>query len=281
MKKIGYILLSFAAVLAAFGIQILVTFPAVFIGLITEVTKSMSSGETIPMDELLSNLMALVSSQNFNTLVSIAFSATCILIFGLWYSKQFHGTLKAFPKTLFRPGIFFSLLLMVPGLQMFSGILTSISATFFPSAMEFYQKLMETAGLIGKPTPLLALYAVFLGPIGEELIFRGVVFSSAKKSLPFVAANIFQAVLFGAFHLNLIQGIYAFFVGLFMGYVCHAGKSIYYSVVLHIFFNAWGTFLPTDTPLLTNPIYSVCFLFASVFMGIIAFSVFRKKTGSS
>ena len=50
-----------------------------------------------------------------------------------------------------------------------------------------------------------------------------------------------QAALFGLFHLNWIQGIYAFALGIVLGYVCERGGSIYYSMGLHLLFNLWGT----------------------------------------
>ena len=43
--------------------------------------------------------------------------------------------------------------------------------------------------------------------------------------------------------MNMIQGIYAFCLGLVLGYVCNRGGSIYYSLLLHMLFNFWGTVL--------------------------------------
>jgi hypothetical protein len=80
-----------------------------------------------------------------------------------------------------------------------------------------------------------------LAPIGEELMFRGVTMRQARKAVPFWAANLLQAFLFGVFHLNWIQGIYAFALGLVLGVVCEKGGSIYYSLLFHILFNFWGT----------------------------------------
>ncbi len=132
--------------------------------------------------------------------------------------------------------------LLVPGMQFFSGYLTSLVAWLVPKWMEQYEKLMETAGLgSDKIGPLMFCYAVLLGPVCEELIFRGVTMSQAKLALPFWLANFLQAALFGLFHMNWIQGIYAFALGLVLGYVCEKGGSIYYSIFFHILFNFWGT----------------------------------------
>ena len=87
----------------------------------------------------------------------------------------------------------------------------------------------------------MLLYSVLLAPVCEELIFRGTTMHLARKAVPFWLANVMQAFLFGLFHMNWIQGIYAFALGLVLGYVCEKGGSIYYSIFLHFLFNFWGT----------------------------------------
>ena len=103
--------------------------------------------------------------------------------------------------------------------------------------------MMESIGF-DDITPLLALYTVFVAPMSEELIFRGVTLKYAARATPFFLANIFQALLFGAFHGNIVQGAYAFVAGLFCGYVCYKGGSLWLSILLHMMFNLWGAFAP-------------------------------------
>ena len=164
---------------------------------------------------------------------------------------------------------------------MVSGILTNISATFFPGWMDFYEKLMENAGLTQSPSLLLTLYAVLLGPIEEELTFRGVILSSAKRALPFWAANLFQAILFGLFHMNLIQGIYAFFIGICLGYVCERGGSIWLSIFLHILFNLWGTVLSTSSLFYESPMFIILFYALSIPLGILGLYLFHKNSSKA
>ena len=83
------------------------------------------------------------------------------------------------------------------------------------------------------------IYAVILGPVCEELVFRGVTMRLVRRALPFWAANLMQAVLFGIFHMNWIQGIYAFVLGLVLGWICEKGGSIYFSMFFHILINFW------------------------------------------
>ena len=57
----------------------------------------------------------------------------------------------------------------------------------------------------------------------------------------FVAANLIQAVFFGIYHMNLIQGIYAAFLGFIFGYLVWRYDSILITVFAHALFNLLGT----------------------------------------
>ena len=41
--------------------------------------------------------------------------------------------------------------------------------------------------------------------------------------------------------MNMLQGCYAFALGLILGYICEYGGSIYYAILFHFLFNLWGT----------------------------------------
>lgn len=89
---------------------------------------------------------------------------------------------------------------------------------------------------------LLVAYVVFLGPITEELLFRGAVmkgFNFASRKF----AIIFSAAMFAIFHGNIIQAIIAFLLGVFFGYIDMKAGSIIPSVILHITNNAIATIL--------------------------------------
>ena len=76
------------------------------------------------------------------------------------------------------------------------------------------------------------LYAGFLGPVVEELIFRGFCLRTLQKHGK-AFAIIVSAVLFGLFHMNLPQGIFAAAVGIVLGYVAME-YSIIWSMILHM-----------------------------------------------
>lgn len=79
------------------------------------------------------------------------------------------------------------------------------------------------------------LYASVVGPIVEELIYRGFVLRSFQKYGK-IAAIIISSILFGVMHANIPQGMFAFAVGLVLGYVA-IEYSIWWAIALHIFNN--------------------------------------------
>jgi len=79
------------------------------------------------------------------------------------------------------------------------------------------------------------LYASILGPVWEELLFRGYILRTLR---PFGKrfAILGSALLFGVFHGNLLQTPYAVLVGLLLGYIT-VEYSLVWSVLLHMFNN--------------------------------------------
>lgn len=260
MKKVGYFFFSFLPALASLTLQFVVMIP--FVGIATVVFLNHPSALT---SQSLDDMTSLVS---FSTGISAVYAAAGIVIFGLWYQLQFKGNVTKNVKQWMKPGLFAGALCIVPVLQAATGFLIAWVSSMFPQWLKFYEDLMKNAGFSGAPSLPLILYAVLLGPIAEELTFRGVTLASAKKALPFWAANLLQAFLFGVFHLNFIQGIYAFALGLILGLICEKSGCIWYSIVLHIGYNFWGTFV-AEFMAGISPI-AVCILYiVFIFLGIL------------
>jgi membrane protease YdiL (CAAX protease family) len=114
-------------------------------------------------------------------------------------------------------------------------MILSIVSALFPGLFENYNRLMEELAV---DSSLLTIpYVVLLGPVAEELVFRGTILDRLKTSFSFWTANVIQAALFGVFHLNVIQGLYAFCLGLVLGLVVKVTGTIIGSMMTHILFN--------------------------------------------
>lgn len=237
MRKAGYFFAAFLPFIIAVFIQLIAS---VFLEGMAALFLAWTGGKDLDIY----TLSGMSADLNFTYTLMIVYSLISITLFSLWYYRNCGGfflprasrTDKAFSGLQL-----FGVIAMVPGAQFACSLLMGIIATLIPAWMEQYEKLMETSGLGNTITVPLILYAVILGPICEELIFRGVTMRLARQALPFFLANLMQAALFGAFHMNWMQGCYAFALGLLLGFVCEKGGSIYYSILLHILFNFWGT----------------------------------------
>lgn len=238
MKKFKTLLFSSLPFFVGLGIQTAAVYYLLFIAAIfLFIIAPAVNGTTYTID----NLLELTTNMDFSTIISIVFSVCCIALFALWYYKSCSGNLKINVKKDFHGYEILGIILLVPGAQFMSSIVTSIISMIFPSWLEEYMELIENVGLSGEVPLLMMIYSVCLAPISEELIFRGVTYRIARRAFPFWVANFIQAILFGIFHMNPLQGCYTFILGLFMGYICEKGGTLYHAILFHFLFNLWGT----------------------------------------
>lgn len=268
MKKIGSVLFCLLPVILAFGIQTLVTFVGIFLKIFLEIFSqrelfSESSDPNFITESILNPVMNSIMDSQFLAGISAAYAVIAALALGFWYWKRFCPKKQPRRKisAIVNPWIIGGLAVMMVGMQYISTYVVMLLAIINPGWYQTYEELLKSVGF-GNVTPLLALYSVIIAPISEELIFRGVTMKYAAKAMPFVMANIMQAFLFGLFHANIIQGTYAFVVGLFCGYVCYKGGSLYLSILFHMMFNLWGTFAPSFLGYSGNSIFLHILIFA-------------------
>lgn len=242
MKKLKQFLFIFVPLLLVIAIQFLATYFAMGLSLLIESGWYSVTGSAGFLD-IVDDAFSLWSSQRFNTGILLIYNAMSIAVFGLWYYCRYGGNYRPVLRQTFHPAAIAGIVMLMPGTQYLTTYIMSFVASLFPHWMDAYESLLETAGLDDQISILMVICSVIFAPFCEELVFRGVTMHQAKKCLPFWAANLLQALLFGIFHMNMIQGIYAFCLGLVLGYVCNRGGSIYYSILLHMLFNFWGTVL--------------------------------------
>ena len=90
-----------------------------------------------------------------------------------------------------------------------------------------------------------------LVPIAEEMLNRGLVFRRMRDYVSFWPAAILSAVLFALMHGNIVQGLYAFGVGLLMAYVYERSGRLWASILLHITANTCSVLI-TELPWISN-----------------------------
>lgn len=163
------------------------------------------------------------------------------------------------------------------------GIFTQFGAAYLleailslmPSVKEGYEALIEP---MLEGNEIVFVMVVLLAPVLEELIFRIGIMKIGEKFLPFYAANIIQALLFGIYHGNYVQGVYAFILGMMLGYVLHRTGLIYASIVVHMTINMTGVVMQ-DIPLFyeQSPLIPFIGITSIIIVFLILFSFSSKK----
>ncbi len=82
------------------------------------------------------------------------------------------------------------------------------------------------------------LQTVIVVPVAEEICFRGLVFNRTRKYAGFWISAIASGVLFGAYHLNLAQGVYALFFGILLCLVYEKFRNLWACIAMHAAANA-------------------------------------------
>ena len=168
-----------------------------------------------------------------------------VLLFGIWHGfDQSHTAtgnqqLKRNAIAIFKMLVFS----VLGGIVMcfFGNSILGMEQYLFPKLYQDYVEMMDSAGM---GTDLFTILAsVVLAPVGEEFLCRGITLNYAKKGFShFAFANCLQAFIFALIHLNFIQGVYAFAIGLFLGYLRESYDSLLPCIILHFTVNVFSTF---------------------------------------
>ena len=97
--------------------------------------------------------------------------------------------------------------------------------------------------------PLEILLFLFLAPLSEEFLFRGIFYRRLRTLCRPVPAVLTGALVFALFHGNLLQGLYAFLLGILLLYVYETSHSLLAPIVLHTAANL-ASLVMTEVPAL-------------------------------
>jgi len=183
------------------------------------------------MFDLMDYMMRSMTSNGLGYLISIAIGALIVLLWkkpAFWRDEIFARDKKMDAASFLQLLCVFLcgqaiLQLMVPVLEW---VLNQVGLSAL-AAME--------AASIQSTGVTMFLYITILGPIAEELLFRGLILRLLRHCGK-QGAIVFSALLFGLFHGNVVQIPFAFLVGLVLGYTA-AEYSIVWAMVLHIINN--------------------------------------------
>lgn len=151
----------------------------------------------------------------------------------------------------------FAVAVLSAALGMFIGIFSNVGLTLLSNNLpeSWIEGNRENVSAFQGGNPIVMLIAVVVfAPIVEELLFRGVIYNAIKKIFKVLIKNtskkthyctvIFAAVitsfLFGVYHGNILQALYAGVLSLLMIWVYELSGSIFASMLVHGMFNFSG-----------------------------------------
>lgn len=183
----------------------------------------------------------LINSTLYVTLMG---DLTAAMILYLFYRKDqmhrkegFSGTGKAFVWA--PPVIWFSVIILAIATGQFLNDL--INGLHLNDLFTGYSEVSEQA-FSGQPVGLMILVVGIIGPICEELMFRGIVFHRLKDWVKPQVAIVISALLFGIYHGNVVQFFYATCMGVMLAIIYDKTGTLWISIVAHIAANLWSLF---------------------------------------
>ena len=268
LKSYAYSFLKWMLALAfVFAIYMFIqVVVAGFGGTVIGVIAALASGDS-------ESFMEGAALDNAILMLGVAAQFVVIAVFLPWWRRMRPASFVVRREAVAPSGVSFAkslALLLVIGVsaQFFVGGILEIVELLFPEAMAEYSELMEDTS-VGVFAIVSALSIAVLAPINEEIVCRGVMFEYAMRAMSpgwnaidgaryravsaraFWIANALQALAFGVLHMNLIQGSYAFALGVLEGWVFWRTGKLRYAMLLHFALNASSYLVEPLYPLLS------------------------------
>ncbi|MDR3305018.1 MAG: CPBP family intramembrane metalloprotease [Clostridiales Family XIII bacterium] len=220
-------------VVFALGVNIFVTLIMSMLAMFSDpnTISGILSGETsltAPMSDTALSLITMVGP------VAGSF------VFLLYRGRRFFTDITLPAPERMTAGTLLMLIVATQGIQFaYGGLVALLDKLLSPLGISLTEGY--SASIDALLNPIGILYIVLVGPIFEELIFRGAVMGSLRKYGDNFAI-LFSALIFGIYHMIFMQVIFAAVLGLLLGYVA-CRYSLRYSILLHIVVNGLSVLL--------------------------------------
>lgn len=200
-----------------------------------------------------------------------AASVLVCLVFFAWYAFRAGIVIRSRKKGVYRyPASFcYVMAVVMCGIvnnylfAMMTSIVQEFSSGYWQVVTVFYNNDLWIE--------ILAL--CIIGPLVEELVYRGFVYQRLQKSSSETTAAVLSALLFGVLHLNLVQGVYAFVLGILLAHIVYKTGSLLTAAAAHMAANLVSV-LWTETDWLEFLNQSGKGQYAAALLGLVLMGIF-------
>ena len=143
---------------------------------------------------------------------------------------------KTFRIHLCRPGFFVGGIFLILGAIALGVIVTSITSVLFPNSADAMATSMDEIYRMGYGASILIV--ALLPAVCEELLFRGFLYSSFEARMTQRKAIVLVSVIFGLYHMNIVQSTTTAVIGLAICYLSAQSESLFPGILMHFLNNA-------------------------------------------
>lgn len=136
-------------------------------------------------------------------------------------------------------------------------------AGIVPGALDAFAAHQDALNSV--PIVVMLLFVLIAAPVGEEALMRGTVYPELRRIMGYVPAALVVASVFAVLHLNLMQLVATFLLGLVLCFAVEFTGRIAVSITLHVVFNLASLLVSAEmiAPLSTpGPAIGLCLLAA-------------------
>lgn len=235
-KFVEGLLVSFVIMGLFFLLQLLIAFVGVMAAVMASILETGMDAQDAQRAAL-----QIMTDGNYMTMLTVV-STFAMAVFSVpaywlvWGRRRTAQDKQYFRKNVLRLRTFSMIVIGCVGLYYLALLITAVIAVASPQTMEEYTDMMESA--LGGSQLLAMLAAVILAPVNEECIMRGLILKHLQRYFSTPAVILIQAVMFGIFHANWVQGLYVLPVGAALGYVAVKCRSVLPCIFMHLLYNS-------------------------------------------
>ncbi len=188
------------------------------------------SADPAALDAFLSQSLAFITAASAAVALSIYWIMVRVQGESLWELCQFEpvSAVSGGAALLLGAGLCLLLTSLIDLLQLHQ---------MFAQHMEMIKQMALQPGLLAS---LLTMGIAI--PTVEEVAFRGIVMNRMSRNFSAAVVILVQSAVFGAVHLNILQGSYAFFGGILLGLCYLWSGSLWTPILIHVGLNATSIF---------------------------------------
>ena len=217
----------------------LLSFILSFIVMVAGIQLGMFSADQMQnFQGVLAKLIQYIQQGNPLMILNFVQELITLACFGLWY---YFREKKYQYRPNYKKAFSIKNVLSIAGIaflgQYALDLLMILVYFVMPGIYAQYVDLMKNLE-INAANPVLMIFCVgIFGPLVEEVLFRGMVFGKLWRVFSFWPAALISGAIFGLYHMNLVQGIYAGVFGIILAYVFEKTETIWGCYLFHALFN--------------------------------------------